>query len=215
MILKKPTVEMTRHIRPLYVRAYFNGKPVSKLLVDIRSIVNVMPLRMFRALGRSISNLIETKVSVSTFTREITKTLGVLSIDIIVGSKTSLSTFFVINSTTNYNALLRRGWIHANWCVSSSLHQFLLFWKGDEVELVRANKQPFIATSNSVEANYYDQEFGSIKFRGKKKNGTPREIYMESRDTGDIQDQVAKLLKTVAIMPFKPIKGLVIKDIDD
>ena len=34
VILKKPIVEMTRHIRPLYVRAHFYGKPVSKVLVD-------------------------------------------------------------------------------------------------------------------------------------------------------------------------------------
>ena len=42
------------------------------------------------------------------FTGEISKTLGVIPIDIIVGSKTSLSTFFVINYTANYNALLGR-----------------------------------------------------------------------------------------------------------
>ena len=48
----------------------------------------------------------------------------------------------MIDYTTNYNIFLGREWIHANWCVSSSLHQFLLFWKGNEVEVVRANKQP-------------------------------------------------------------------------
>ena len=47
-------------------------------------------------------------MSVSAFTREISKTLCVLPIDIIVGSKASLSAFFVINSTANYNALLGR-----------------------------------------------------------------------------------------------------------
>ena len=45
-----------------------------------------------------------------------------------------------------------------------------------------------IGTLDSIEASYYDQEFGLIKFKGKKKNRTPREIYMESRDTGEIQD---------------------------
>ena len=64
LILKKPTVEMTRHIRPLYVRAHFNGKPVSRVLVDNGSVVNVMPLRMLRVLGRSIGDLIETEVFV-------------------------------------------------------------------------------------------------------------------------------------------------------
>ena len=38
---------------------------------------------------------------------------------------------------------------------------------------------------------------------------------MESRDIGDIQGQAAKLLKITAIMPFRPIKDLVIEKIDD
>ena len=67
IVLEKPTMEMTRHIRPLYVRAHFNGKPVSKVLVDNGSPVNVMPLRMLKALGRGIGYPIEIEVSVSTF----------------------------------------------------------------------------------------------------------------------------------------------------
>ena len=101
-------MEVTRHIRSLYVRAYFNDKPVSKVLVDNGLTVNVMPLRMLRALERSIGDLVETEVFVSSFTGEISKTLGVLPIDITMGTKTSLSALFVINSTTNYNALLGR-----------------------------------------------------------------------------------------------------------
>ena len=96
------------------MRAHFNSKPISKVLVDNGSAVNVMPLRMLRALGRNIDDLIETKVFMSAFTREISKTLGVLPIDISVGSKNSFSTFFVINYIVNYNALLGRDWIHAN-----------------------------------------------------------------------------------------------------
>ena len=94
--------------------------------------------------------------------------------------------------------------------MSSFLHQFLLFWKGDELEVVWVDKQPFIVTSDSVEASYYDQEFGPIKFKDKKKDGALREIYMVSRDVGEIQDQATKLLKTTTIMPFRPIKGSII-----
>ena len=65
MILENPTVEIIRHIRPLYVRAHFNGKPVSKVLVVNGSTVNVMPLKMLRALGRGIGDLIETDVCIS------------------------------------------------------------------------------------------------------------------------------------------------------
>ena len=54
MILEKPTMEMTRQIRPLYVKAHFIGKPMSKVLVDNGLTANVMPLRMLKALGRDI-----------------------------------------------------------------------------------------------------------------------------------------------------------------
>ena len=101
-------MEMMRHIKPLYVRAHLNGRPISKVLIDNGSTVNVMTLRMLRALGRSISDLIETEVVVSAFTEEISKTLGILHIHITIGGKTALSTFFVMDSIANYNILLGR-----------------------------------------------------------------------------------------------------------
>ena len=62
-------MEMTRHIKPLYVRAHLNGRPISKILIDNGSVVNVMSLRMLRALGRSIRDLIEIEVFMFAFTR--------------------------------------------------------------------------------------------------------------------------------------------------
>ena len=115
-----------------------------------------MPLRILRALGKSISDPIEIEVVVPAFIGVVSKTLGILPIDITIGSKTALSTFFVIDSMVNYNILLGRDWIHANWCVSFSFHQFLLFWKGNEVEVVWVDKQSFMAAACSVETMYYD-----------------------------------------------------------
>ena len=43
-----------------------------------------------------------------------------------------------------------------------------------KVEVVWANKQPFITTSDYVEASNCDQVFGPTKFKGKEKNGAPR-----------------------------------------
>ena len=168
-------MEMMRHIKSLYVRAYLNGRPVSKVLIDNGSTINVMPLRMLRAVGSSINDLIEIEVVVSAFTGEVSKTLGILPINITIGSKAALSAFFLVDSTTNYNILLGRDWIHANWCVSSFFHQFLLFWKGNEVELVWVDKKPFMATISSMEARYYDHEFGPIKFTTRRKDRGSKE----------------------------------------
>ena len=101
-------MEMTRHIKPLYVRAHLNGIPVSKFLIDNGSVINVIPLRMLGALERNISDMIETKVTMSAFTREVSKTLGILLIDMTIVSKIALFAFFVTDSTTKYNILLGR-----------------------------------------------------------------------------------------------------------
>ena len=54
VILEKPSVEMTRHIKPLYVRAHLDGRLVFKVLIDNGSTVNIMPSRMLRALGGAL-----------------------------------------------------------------------------------------------------------------------------------------------------------------
>ena len=92
-------------------------------------------------------------------------------------------------------------------CVVLSSPIFVFFWKDDDVEVVWANKRPFIATSYFVEASDYDQEFGPIKFKGKKKDGAPWKIYMELRDDGEILEQAVKLLKIADIMSFRLVKG--------
>ena len=42
------------------------------------------------------------------FTGEVSKTLGILPIDITISSKIALFVFFMIDSTTNYNILFKR-----------------------------------------------------------------------------------------------------------
>ena len=93
----------------------------------------------------------------------------------------------MIDSIENYDILLRRDWIHANWCVPSSLRQFLLFWKGNEVEVVWENNQPFMTATGFVEARYYDQEFGPIKFTSIRKYGILRKAYMDSEGSMEFE----------------------------
>ena len=53
MILEKPLIEMTRQIRPLYIKAHLNGKSISRVLIIDGSAVNVIPFRMLAVLGRT------------------------------------------------------------------------------------------------------------------------------------------------------------------
>jgi hypothetical protein len=53
---------------------------------------------------------------------------------------------FVVVVKGRYNLLLGRDWIHANGCVPSTLHQCLVQWVGDNVEVMMANEPVCIAT---------------------------------------------------------------------
>jgi hypothetical protein len=59
--------------------------------------------------------------------------------DLTVGSKTILTSFFIVSSKSTYIVLFGRDWIHANWCIPSMMHQCLIQWDGDEVEVVHAD----------------------------------------------------------------------------
>ncbi|XP_073121324.1 uncharacterized protein [Henckelia pumila] len=204
VIIEKPAIEMKKHIRPLYIKAHVNGHPISRVLIDNGSAVNILRLRVLKKLGKEETDLIPTEVSVIAFTGEATKTIGVFPAEVLGGSKTSISAFFVVNSSANFQALLGRDWIHANHCIPSSMHQFLMFWIGDDVEIVQADSQPFQASSSVVESRYYNGYFGPIKFYGKSKSGQPKSVYMETLETNEMFNIILKT--TVLMIEFHQVE---------
>ena len=61
-----------------------------------------------------------------------------------------------------------------------------IFWKGNEVKVVRADKQPFMVATAFVDVRYYDQEFGHIKFTSKRRDEIPMIEYMNSKGSVEI-----------------------------
>ena len=83
------------------------------------------------------------------------------------------------------------------------------------MELVQADKQPFMEATGFVEARYYEQEFSLIKFTSRRKDEVPRKAFLDSKGFVKIQKEVTKLLKVSTIVPYKLKGGLIIKEIDD
>ena len=77
-VIMKPSVEANRHIKPLYIRSYLNGKPFSSVLIDNGLVVNIMPLRLLHSLDKGEGKLIATNITVAAFTGEVIKIIGVL-----------------------------------------------------------------------------------------------------------------------------------------
>jgi hypothetical protein len=90
-IFDKPA--KNRHMRPLYLKGYVNGKPLTKMFVDGGAAVNVMPYNTFRKLGMGPSDLTPTSIILNDFAGNPSDTKGCAHVDLMIGSKTLLMTF--------------------------------------------------------------------------------------------------------------------------
>lgn len=108
--------------------------------------------------------------------------------------------FFVINSRSTYNALLGRDWIYACLAVPSTLHQCLIFLNDDDVEVIWADRRPFLASTNHAEARLYDEDTGPMKFAGLDKVGCPKVIIVNRESS---EEDLKKVNKDLAGPAFQ------------
>ena len=87
------------------------------------SILYLTPL--FCKLSKGLGDLIETDMMLKDFGGNASKTRGAMNVELTIGSKSLLTTFFVIDGKDSYSLLLGHDWIHANCCVPSTMHQCL------------------------------------------------------------------------------------------
>jgi hypothetical protein len=126
-------------LKALYLKGYINGHPVNKMLVDTGAAVNIMPYSVLRRLGCFVEDLIKTNDTLRDFNGQASEAQGILNMDLTVGSKTVPTSFFIVSSKSTYTVLLERDWIRANCYIPSTMHQCLIQWDGNEVEVVHAD----------------------------------------------------------------------------
>jgi hypothetical protein len=158
VIFEKPQAKNYKHLKALYLKRYINCQPVNKMLVDTGAVVNIMPYSVLRRLGRSTGDLIETNITLSDFHGQTSEAQGVLNVDLTIGNKTVPTSFFIVNSKSTYNVLLGRDWIYTNCCIPSTMHQCLIQWDGDEVEVVHADDSIEISHATMSIWDAEDQE---------------------------------------------------------
>jgi hypothetical protein len=142
--------ESVNHLKALFVCGHFDGIPIAEMLVDGGAAVNLMPYSLYRKLGKQDDELVKTNMTLSGVgTNSSIKARGVTSVELTIGTKTLAATFFVADVERNYSLILGRDWIHSNQCISSTLHQMLIQWVGDDVEQVHADVSTCIAVADA------------------------------------------------------------------
>jgi hypothetical protein len=133
------------------------------MFVDGGAAVIVMPYTTFRKLGMGPGDLTPTSIVLNDFAGNPSDTKGCVHVDLMIGSMTLLTTFFVIEGKGAYSLLLGRDWIHANYCIPSTMHEQLVQWVDDDVEVVQEDDSISVA---NVEPAFWEYQ-GIDCFSGK------------------------------------------------
>ena len=148
-IFEKPSDDERQHLKALFVKCRVDGQPILKILIDGGAAINIMPYAVYRKFGKGDQDLTNTNMMLKDFEANVSPVKGAICVGLTIGSKTLPTTFFVISGKGAYNLLLGRDWIHVNCCIPSTMHQCLVQWVGDKIEIVLGDSSYVIASAES------------------------------------------------------------------
>jgi hypothetical protein len=90
------------YLKALYLKGFSDRKPLTKILVNGGAAVNLMPYSTFRKLGKRAKDLCPTDKRLTDFSGNISVTKGALCVELTVGIKSLLTTFFVVDAKGTY-----------------------------------------------------------------------------------------------------------------
>src|SRR5687767_6230484 len=82
---EKPEDDKRQHLKALFLKEHVNGRPITRLLVDGGSAVNIMPYVMFRKLGKSDDDLTRIDMMLKDFEGNVSPARGALCVDLTIG----------------------------------------------------------------------------------------------------------------------------------
>jgi hypothetical protein len=83
-------------LKPLYIQDHIDGKPISRMLVDGGTAINLMSYSVFKKLGREDDELVKNNLMLNDVGGNPMEAQGVISMELTVGSKLLATAFFVV-----------------------------------------------------------------------------------------------------------------------
>jgi hypothetical protein len=115
---------------------------------------------IFKKFGREDYELVKTNLTLNGVGGNPMDAGGVISMELTVGSKSLATAFFIVEVQGNYSVILGRDWIYPNHYIPSTLHQLLIKWINDEIEVVHADTLAYITLADATA----DLQHGSTQY---------------------------------------------------
>lgn len=105
-IFERPNMSMQKHMNSSYIRAEVEGVRVNKVLIDCGACINVMLHSLLKRIIKYDTDLKSNNMILSNFEGKTSKPLGIIQVDVVIGTITQPTLFVVIPTEVNYNLLL-------------------------------------------------------------------------------------------------------------
>lgn len=100
------------HMKPLFIRDKIGSVGANKILINGGATLNLMSHYMMKRIRKDDTDTRPHNVVLSNYEGKVGTTMGVIQMDLVVGTITRPIMFIVITLKANYNLLIDREWIH-------------------------------------------------------------------------------------------------------
>ncbi|XP_050876089.1 uncharacterized protein LOC127079759 [Lathyrus oleraceus] len=133
------------HNRALHISVKCKDDALARVLVDIRSSLNVMPKRTLAKLSYQGPAMKPSALIMKAFDGSRRTVIGEVELPIFIGPHIFPIHFQVMDINPVYNCLLGRPWIHAAGEVTSTLHQKLKFVMDNQLIII-SGEEDFVVS---------------------------------------------------------------------
>jgi len=146
----------TNHNGPFYVIGMIADKRVNRILLNYSSTVNLLPLRVLKAMGITPNQLCPALLIIRGFNQVGQKAFGKVALKVELDDLYTDALFYVIDADTSYNALLSQPWLHTSKAITSTLRQCLKYTdEHGSKKMIQGDTNPF----HGEDVNYADAKF--------------------------------------------------------
>lgn len=96
VVFERPDLGMKYHLKPLFIRLKVDDMPFNKVFIHGGTSVNLVSYSVFKKMGRADKDLRPHNMVLSNYEGRISNILGVIQVDLSVGSTSRPTLFMVI-----------------------------------------------------------------------------------------------------------------------
>ncbi|XP_038719859.1 uncharacterized protein LOC120012498 [Tripterygium wilfordii] len=113
---------------------------LKRILIDNGSSANVLFLATYKGMGLDETLILRKSTTLIGFNGEVSHSLGEVTLPIYAPGLNKHTRFSIVDSSSAYNAILGRPWLHAIRVMPSTYHQVLIYFTNGSIREIKGDQ---------------------------------------------------------------------------